>query len=43
MSQVLVELNVPADWKRFKLPPALDLRLQSLLDKLGPKWKANPS
>jgi hypothetical protein len=33
MSQVLVELDVPADWKRFKLPPALDLRLQSLLDK----------
>ena len=33
MNQVLVELNVPADWKRFKLPPALGLRLQSLLDK----------
>jgi hypothetical protein len=33
MSQVLIELDVPSDWKKFKLPTALDLRLQSLLDK----------
>ena len=33
MSQVLIELDVPADWRKFKLPKALDDRLQSLLDK----------
>ena len=33
MSQVLIELDVPRDWLAFKLPPALDSRLQSLLDK----------
>lgn len=33
MSQVLIELDLPNDWKEFKLPPALDARLQSLLDK----------
>lgn len=33
MSQVLIELDLPGDWKEFKLPPALDSRLQSLLDK----------
>jgi len=33
MSQVIIELDVPGDWKKFKLPPALDSRLQSLLDK----------
>ena len=33
MSQVIIELDVPGDWKKFKLPPAIDSRLQSLLDK----------
>jgi len=33
MSHVLVELDVPTDWEEFKLPAALDARLQSLLDK----------
>lgn len=33
MSQVLIELDLPRDWKEFKLPPALDSRLQMLLDK----------
>ncbi len=34
MSQaVLVEIQVPDDLERFRLPSALDLRLQSLLDK----------
>ncbi|MBI2478321.1 MAG: hypothetical protein HYV60_06675 [Planctomycetia bacterium] len=33
MSQVTIELDVPNNWKKFKLPPALDARLQSLLDK----------
>lgn len=34
MSQaVLVEIQVPDDLERFRLPTALDQRLQSLLDK----------
>jgi hypothetical protein len=33
MSQVLVELDVPHDWRRFRLPPALANRLQVLLDR----------
>jgi len=30
---VLVELDLPKDWKRFSLPPALHDRLQELLDR----------
>jgi hypothetical protein len=30
---VLVELDLPKDWRRFCLPPALQDRLQELLDK----------
>jgi hypothetical protein len=30
---VLVELNLPQDWKRFRLPAALHDRLQELLDR----------
>lgn len=39
MSQVLVELDIPKDWQQFRLPAALDARLQELLDKqdLGAK------
>lgn len=33
MSQVLIELDLPSDWNNFKIPPALDSRLQALLDK----------
>ena len=33
MTQVLVKLDVPKDWRSFKLPPALDARLQELLDR----------
>jgi len=33
MSQVTVELDVPGDWKKFRLPPALNTRLQELLDR----------
>ena len=33
MSQVLVELDLPADWRQFRLPPALENRLQELLDR----------
>ena len=30
---VLVELELPGDWRRFRLPPALHDRLQELLDR----------
>ncbi|MBI3831409.1 MAG: hypothetical protein HY291_17960 [Planctomycetes bacterium] len=30
---VVVELELPKDWKRFQMPPALHERLQELLDK----------
>ena len=34
MSQsVLVELELPKDWRKFRLPPALNDRLQELLDR----------
>ena len=33
MSQMLIELDIPRDWEEFRLPPALNTRLQSLLDK----------
>lgn len=33
MSSVLVELDLPKDWRQFRLPPALHDRLQELLDR----------
>jgi hypothetical protein len=33
MSSVLVELDLPKDWREFRLPPALHARLQELLDR----------
>ena len=33
MSHVLIELDIPRDWKQSRLPRALDARLQALLDK----------
>lgn len=33
MSHLTVELDVPRDWRQFRLPPALDARLQELLDR----------
>jgi hypothetical protein len=30
---VIVELNLPKDWRNFRLPPALQDRLQDLLDR----------
>jgi hypothetical protein len=30
---VTVELPLPANWRRFRLPPSLHSRLQALLDK----------
>jgi hypothetical protein len=33
MSQVLLQLELPGDWRRFRMPTALDARLQELLDR----------
>ena len=32
MSSVTLQLELPEDWDQFSMPPALDDRLQSLLD-----------
>lgn len=32
MSTVTLELDLPDDWVEFRLPPALDARLTTLLD-----------
>jgi hypothetical protein len=32
MSSVTIEVDLPDDWTRFSLPPALDARLTALLD-----------
>ena len=39
MASVLVELDLPKDWKRFRLPAALHDRLQELLDYQDVKGK----
>ena len=39
MSQVLLEIDVPQDWERFRLPPALNKRLQELLDRQDQEGK----
>ena len=39
MSQVVVELDLPRDWRRFRLPAALDHRLQELLDRQDEEGK----
>jgi hypothetical protein len=33
VDSVLVELDLPKDWRRFRLPRALHARLQELLDR----------
>lgn len=33
MSSVTLQLELPDDWERFRLPPALNSRLQTLLDR----------
>jgi hypothetical protein len=33
VSQVVLELDLPRDWQKFRLPRALDDRLQELLDR----------
>lgn len=32
MSSFTIEVDLPEDWARFRLPPALDARLTALLD-----------
>ncbi len=43
MSQsVVVQLELPKDWKRFRMPRALHDRLQELLDRQDVKGKLSP-
>ncbi len=39
---VLVELELPKDWGKFRLPPALRDRLQELLDRQDREGKLPP-
>ena len=39
---VLVELELPKDWKAFRLPPALEDRLHELLDRQNREGKLAP-
>ena len=39
---VLVELDLPKDWRTFRLPPALNDRLQELLDRQDQDGKLSP-
>ena len=39
---VLVELDLPKDWRTFRLPPALNDRLQELLDRQDQQGKLSP-
>jgi hypothetical protein len=43
MAEVLVKLHVPNDWRRFRLPRALDARLQELLDRQDRDGKLSAS
>ena len=39
---VLVESDLPKDWRKFRMPPALHARLQDLLDKQDRDGKLSP-
>jgi hypothetical protein len=39
MCQVLVQLDIPSDLRKFRLPAALNARLQELLDRQDAKGK----
>jgi hypothetical protein len=39
---VLVESDLPKDWRRFRMPSALHARLQDLLDKQDREGKLTP-
>jgi hypothetical protein len=43
MSQVLVELDIPKDMRTFRMPRALDSRLQELLDRQDTSGKLSPA
>jgi hypothetical protein len=43
MSQVLIQLDIPRDWRKSRLPPALHARLQELLDRLDYEGKLTRS
>lgn len=40
---VLVELELPKDWRSFRMPPALQDRLQDLLDRQDREGKLSRS
>ena len=43
MSQsITVTLDLPKDWKQFRLPPALNERLQELLDRQDEVGRLTP-
>jgi hypothetical protein len=39
---VLIKLDLPSDWRNFRLPPALHDRLQDLLDLQDSTGKLSP-
>jgi hypothetical protein len=39
---VLIQLELPRDWRRFRLPPALQERLNELLDRQDQQGKLSP-
>jgi hypothetical protein len=39
---VLVELDLPRDWRKLRLPPALHERLHELLDQQNCRGKLSP-
>lgn len=39
---VLVEMDLPKDWRTFRLPPALNDRLHDLLDRQDQDGKLTP-
>jgi hypothetical protein len=41
-SSVFIELDLPRDWRTFQLPPALNDRLQELLDRQDQEGKLSP-
>jgi hypothetical protein len=43
VSQVLLQLDLPSDWQKFRLPAALDVRLQELLDRQDHEGKLTRS
>lgn len=39
---VFVEIHVPKDWRKFRMPPGLHERLQDLLDKQDREGQLSP-